>query len=393
MATEGKKMSASHNPTAPTTKFQRIIVNIMTVLLLICYPFEILFFWGWSKVPTWIRHAIVMNGIAFVTFIVKKLGVKPGLHPDLSPEAHAMAILMAYGKYLPVNMRRIRFGLDCVSYIYPAQDGIGVQEIDLKTCEGYYVKCGPEKKSQEKKKVVLWFYGGAFVGGSGKANVGIATQFGQKVGADAFCVNYRRFPENVLSEAVDDGVAGYNFLVKTLKIKPENIVFLGISSGGGIAVSVAQRVLKASESLPAGLALLGPWIEYTGIFDSIQKNTNYDLVVTPRIYEYLFPYMGAICGGEDKRKELSPFHGPIKGLCPVHISYSNIEVCVDECRAFAEKLKEIGVEVEEYQAKYLCHAFQLFAAFMPEGRASLESIEAWSRKILGNDDLVDEKVE
>mmetsp|Transcript_28772 Transcript_28772/g.55936 ORF Transcript_28772/g.55936 Transcript_28772/m.55936 type:complete len:188 (+) Transcript_28772:138-701(+) len=87
--------------------------------------------------------------------------------------------------------------------------------------------------------------------------------------------------------------------------------------------------------------------------------------------------MPAMCGGESKRRQMSPFFGPVKGLCPLHISYSTIEVVTDECRSFAKRAKAEGVEVREYTADHLMHAFQLFFGYIPEAKLAMVDIVVW----------------
>lgn len=53
-------------------------------------------------------------------------------------------------------------------------------------------------------------------------------------------------------------------------------------------------------------------------------------VVTQRVFEFIFPQLGDMCGGEELRKKVSPLCNDMKGLCPLYISVSKHEVCIDE---------------------------------------------------------------
>jgi len=222
--------------------------------------------------------------------------------------------------------------------------------------------------------------GGAFVGGSAKSTIGLATKIGAKVGANALVVETGRYPESTIPDALEAALRAYNWLIT--QVKTEKIILLGISSGGGIATLLLQNLLTKARPMPSGVVLLGPWLEYTQITRSIRENTIYDYVVNPRVYEFIHPIMGDICGGEDKRREMSPYFGRVKGMCPVHISYSLKEVCVDEDSEFSRRLKEAGVDVEVETNPHLMHAYQLFFDFIPEAASTMESVVSWMKRRL-----------
>ena len=42
-----------------------------------------------------------------------------------------------------------------------------------------------------------------------------------------------------------------------------------------------------------------------------------DPIVNTRVYEFIQPQMAAACGGEERRKEMSPLNHSMEGLCKV----------------------------------------------------------------------------
>merc|ERR1712203_577916 len=112
--------------------------------------------------------------------------------------------------------------------------------------------------------------------------------------------------------------------------KPEKVIVLGISSGGGAALRVLQ-LAKASESenskfffgekpvpQPAACVLVGPFVNYTfgagSGNESMEKNCYIDWFVNQRLVEWMAPLAGDLCGGEERRREVSPLFNSMEGL-------------------------------------------------------------------------------
>lgn len=60
-------------------------------------------------------------------------------------------------------------------------------------------------------------------------------------------------------------------------------------------------------------------------------------VVTQRVFEFIYPKLGDMCGGDEFRNHISPVCNEMDGLCPLYISVSKHEVCVDENMELVQK--------------------------------------------------------
>lgn len=238
--------------------------------------------------------------------------------------------------------------------------------------------------------MLFWFYGGAFLGGDAWCNRGIAERYARKLGFDAFLVDYCRCPEHTIDDAVLDGCRAYAWLLK--RVPASKVMFFGISSGGGVALRVLQHASAISmgqnivfgertklDSLqqPAGAVLCGPWVRYTPPSQSLRENACLDWIVTPGLIEFVDPMMGAMCGGEDRRRHCSPVLHGMDCLCPLLVSTSEHEACWAESAEVVEKAKAANVDVQIQALPFMCHAYVLFAGFLPEAATAEAKLCAW----------------
>lgn len=160
------------------------------------------------------------------------------------------------------------------------------------TVTGHYI----QHSSQPSRKVIFWIYGGAFLAGDSKGNMGIAEKMGMLCASDGsgddmrdvFIPDYRLVPEYHLDDAIHDITLAYEYLIHERGIRPEDVVLVGVSSGGGLvvllmqALALARRVSRGSMGatpMPAGGVLMGPFVDYTEPKGSMREHIKHDLIV------------------------------------------------------------------------------------------------------------------
>jgi len=314
-----------------------------------------------------------------------------GISDSVSLEVHAMHNVMWWFRLFPCPIWSMRFALSQLSMNFPPQ-GAPVEWIDSPTTPGLrsaYVRVLPP--SEAKPRVLLWAFGGAFVAGDVEGNMGPAEHYGRKLGCDVFLVDMRLCPESKVQDAVLDLYHGYELLLQ--RVPAENIVMLGISSGGGSVVRVLQlarsddatrreyfgerRPFPPALPQPAGAILLGAFVDYTKVGDGIQRNSAFDWIVSPSVVESIAELQNELGGGAHLLHLCSPLLQDMTGLCPLMISVSEHEGLFDEDVALAAKAQAAGVDVVLSTTPFLCHVFQLFSCYLPEAAEEELRIFDW----------------
>jgi acetyl esterase/lipase len=315
-----------------------------------------------------------------------------GISDGLSIEAHAMHNVLWWGRLFPMPLWTMRFALSQLSVSYPpTTDPEWVNSPETPGLRSAYLRLSSPLEA--KPRVLLWAFGGAFVSGDVEGNRGLAEHYGRMLGCDVFLVDMRLCPENTVQDAVLDLYRGYEWLLQ--RVPAENIVMLGISSGGGSCMRMLQLAgsddaarrsyfggrtpLPPSLPQPAGTIVLGAFVEYTKNTKSMEENTSLDWVVSPSVLEMMSPMRDTLCGGIDNLQICSPVHQDMKGICPLYISVSEHECLIDEDLQLARNATNAGVDVALSTRPFQCHVYQLFSRFLPEAAEEEARICDWVR--------------
>ena len=109
---------------------------------------------------------------------------------------------------------------------------------------------------------MLYLHGGGHVAGSAFGTRHIAAAIATAAQAPALVIDYRLAPEHPYPAALQDAVNAYLWLRDTGD--EARIVVAGDSSAGGLVMSLLLTLRERELPMPAGAALLCPWLDLTG---------------------------------------------------------------------------------------------------------------------------------
>lgn len=209
-------------------------------------------------------------------------------------------------------------------------------------------------ETDNNKKVVLHFMGGAFVTfGDYKMLGGFPSGVFSKCmdGAITLCAQYRvsRDDQTRFPAALQDIVTFYRYLHHDQGISPQNIVLSGDSSGGNL-VAAFLRYLEAHPDLlptPYGAMLWSPWVDLEG---DIKKRSDESSHLPTD-----FLCGGLLGWGADAYKPLprnstpeteayvSPIRHPFETRTPIWIQTGTVEIFYDDVKEFADAMAKVQV--------------------------------------------------
>ena len=91
-------------------------------------------------------------------------------------------------------------------------------------------------------------------------------------------INYRLSPQYPFPCAIQDALAAYLYLIrpppeaKHKPVKPQHIVIMGDSAGGGLSLAILQVIRDLGLPQCAGGVLISPWCDLSHSFPSIHTN-------------------------------------------------------------------------------------------------------------------------
>jgi acetyl esterase/lipase len=229
-------------------------------------------------------------------------------------------------------------------------------------------------------RTLLLLHGGSFTFRFPNTHAAFAARLCRRLGAQALLPDYRLAPEHPYPAAPDDCETAYRWL-QAAGCQPADLVVLGDSAGGNLALVTMLRGLRASLPRPACGVLLSPAVDCTLASPSMSENTHRDpglrlddlvllrsrYVPSPRLYT---------------DPDVSPLFADLRGLPPLLLQAGRSELLRDEAVRTADKAHAAGVAVELELWPDTAHGFQM-APFLPEAGLALDQIARFVRARAG----------
>lgn len=220
----------------------------------------------------------------------------------------------------------------------------------------------------------------------------------------AFIVDYRLCqttplpPKNAFPAQLIDAVTGYNYLVNVLGFEPANIMVIGESAGGHLAIIFLRYILRCTPSLPppGALVLLSPSADWgSWIKDpesSFVKHRRFDCVYASFKKDYVIrSLLGRLSLSDaDTNPWISPASrhlevtkGLYAGFPPTLLVSGGAEMTLDPMRWFRDMLDaDIGSDkVTYYEYPGASHVFMMWWWHDPEKTAGYAKLAEWAASV------------
>lgn len=231
-----------------------------------------------------------------------------------------------------------------------------------------------ERLLTENREVVLQLHGGGYIGKIKNAYRDFAVLYAKMPGERAvLSVDYRVAPENPYPAALEDAYAAYQWLLE-MGCKGNQIIVVGDSAGGGLALALCLYLKDKGESLPKKLVLMSPWTDLAATGDSYETNFEKDPLFGNTTDSMI--YSNAYYGENDpKLPYISPLYGDYEGLPPMLFQVGGAEMLLSDSARAAKKAKAAGCEVKLTIYDEMFHVFQLGMNKMKESREAWREVE------------------
>ncbi|HEY3671657.1 MAG TPA: alpha/beta hydrolase [Acidimicrobiia bacterium] len=229
--------------------------------------------------------------------------------------------------------------------------------------------------------LVVYFHGGGFVLGSIGIMENVAKELCHASGAVVISVGYRLAPEDPYPAGLDDCEKVTRWAIanaSTFGVPASKVAIAGESAGGNLSAALALRLRDAGDVQVAGQVLIYPGTSGTQRFPSRDEFAG--LVLDEKA---MVAFWEAYTGGRDVDDDpyAAPLHAEhLRDLPPAIVILGGCDLLRDEGRAYADRLREDGVDVEEVCYAGQPHGFVNFD--FPAAAVAHEVIGAWLRSKL-----------
>jgi acetyl esterase len=244
----------------------------------------------------------------------------------------------------------------------------------------------PADDTTEQLPGFVFFHGGGMVAGSIETHDGVCAALAQATGCRLISVGYRLAPEHKFPAAIDDAIAGTQWVAvhaSSLGIDATKLVVGGDSAGATLAAVVCQNALGSAGPTISAQCLICPVLDFEETSPSREAFAENHLLDKATLEADLADYLPHGADLADPR--ISPLRATkFAGLPTAIIHTAEFDPMRDEGNAYAAKLIAAGVEVEHICHDGMIHNFHAMGAILPQGRLVFHQIGEQVRLALGN---------
>jgi acetyl esterase/lipase len=229
----------------------------------------------------------------------------------------------------------------------------------------------------EGAPAVLYLHGGGYAVCSIESHRDLCERLAKAVEGRVLAVDYRLAPENPYPAALDDALAGYEWLLQE-GYPAGSVAIAGDSAGGGLAVATALAIKERGLPLPGCVALMSPWVDLELKGASMDERADVDPIVERAALEN---WVACYAPTADVTNPfISPLYGDFSGFPPLLVQVGGREALYDDATRLVERAKQAGVDAELQTFPEQIHVFQIFGYRLEAARTAISDLGDFIRK-------------
>lgn len=241
----------------------------------------------------------------------------------------AIAHLYLYGMMKDIKQRRE--GFDQLGKLYPKEASVKIEQASINSVSTYWFT----PVNARSNEMIIWVHGGAYFMGSVHSHGSLLTHAAHSLATTIVYVDYALAPEHPYPAGRDDVFAVYTALLA--QYPGHKFSFIGDSAGGGLIVSVVEKLIQEGVKLPGVIVLISPWIDLAAQNASYITNQAKDTIISAAyLQDAANEYLGSIAIGNT-----NPANIAFKTFPPVLIAVGTNEVLEDDSRNFYAAVKHV----------------------------------------------------
>lgn len=229
---------------------------------------------------------------------------------------------------------------------------------------------------------IVFFHGGGWVVGDLDTHDELCRNFAARAAVRVIAVEYRCAPEAMFPAAANDAVAAFRDIASNAaryQANPKCLAVCGDSAGGNLSAFVSNAT-RDDVVAPVLQVLLYPAVDAERTAPSHTEHRVGLGLDQASIEWYLATYVGAAAIAATPAQpahavlrdpRLSPLHAAddtLRGVAPAMLEIAGFDPLRDEGRAYAQRLRDVGVAVEENLHTSMVHGYCLMLTTCAEAR-------------------------
>ncbi len=217
--------------------------------------------------------------------------------------------------------------------------------------------------------VLIWLHGGGYVMGKPEMDDRSCAAFVRELGISIVSVDYRYAPKHPFPAGLEDSYSALKWVAahaQQLGVDAKRIAIGGVSAGGGLAAALVQLAHDRQEIQPVFQLLVYPMLDDRTVL-RIEIDDSNNVTWSQKSNRFGWEsYLGRECGADDVPAYSVPARREdLTGLPQAWIGVGTLDIFHDEAVAYAQRLKESGIECEMIVVPGAFHGFDVFDPQLP----------------------------
>lgn len=211
--------------------------------------------------------------------------------------------------------------------------------------------------NSQSDTIILFLHGGAYYANMTRMHWRLVEQVLLKTNATIVVPNYPLAPESTCKDTYRMLHAAYLRVLDNFPTK--QIVFMGDSAGGGLALGFAQKIRNEGVRQPQQIILFSPWLDVTMSNPNIAMVDKFDKILSVKGLKMAGSQYAGDCNVRDYR--VSPIYGNFANLGRISIFIGTHDVLVADARKLKHLLNEQQIDFNYFEYPGMFHDWILAA--------------------------------
>ncbi len=206
-------------------------------------------------------------------------------------------------------------------------------------------------KNNNSNTVILFLHGGAYYANITKMHWQLIDQLITNTKATFIVSDYPLAPESTCIDAYQFLDIVYAKLISNFPTK--QLVFMGDSAGGGLALGFAQKIGNEEQKKPEQIILFSPWLDVSMANPEIAKFDKCDKILSINGLKIAGKNFAGELDVKDFR--VSPIYGDFSNLGKISIFIGTNDVLIADARKFKLLLQNQNIDFNYFEYPGLFH--------------------------------------
>jgi len=227
------------------------------------------------------------------------------------------------------NIDKWRSDFEKLGTLYERSPNVTIHREVIEDVTCYWFK---PLTSVKPNRQIIYLHGGCFILGSIASHQALVSHLAEYFSLPILFVEYSLAPEKPFPTAVNEVEKVYRHILST---NPDNeIILMGDSAGGGLAISILSRFDKVTIRPPIYLVMISPWVDLSCTNASLLNNKDLDPILTK---EALQQYASMYADG-NKLSEANPIENVTGEYPPALILVGAGEILLDDSKSIYNRI-------------------------------------------------------